>query len=275
MRNNIFKVVIFFCVSFVTALSILHFWYDEGHTVELITVQTTCSHTNSDEPVRMTINTPTPTPPPMLKRGKLTEDLGHRLLVEHELITEEYVPTLEEVFYAELDLIPEEELDIILSSGWDIILTDEDFGYENGFDMSICGLTLYDDKTIYVSASNWAIRRSTIHEVGHALDYELGYPSDTKEFREIFEEEKYNFTDCTSIGDNHEISDVYEYFASVYQNMILDYEETAAEVPKTVNFIETLIYNKLYKEQPMIKEGDQRHVERCHYRDKQQEIRQQ
>ena len=58
------------------------------------------------------------------------------------------------------------------------------------------------------------------------------------EFVEIFEEEKEFFTDCCSIGDGHEISDKYEYFASVYQNMILDYSDTKSEVPKTVEYIE-------------------------------------
>lgn len=153
-----------------------------------------------------------------------------------EEVEEEYVYTLQDQFDDELAMSA--QYDYLLEQGWDFILTSEDFGSDYGYTQSICGLTVYGERTVYIRESEWSIRRSTLHEVGHAVDYECGWASETPEFREIFDREKYNFTDCVSIGDGHEISNVNEYFASVYQNMILDYWGTVDEVPDTVDYIE-------------------------------------
>jgi hypothetical protein len=149
---------------------------------------------------------------------------------------EEYVYTLQDRFADELAMSA--QYDYLLEQGWDFILTSEDFGSDYGYTQSICGLTVYGERTVYIRESEWSIRRSTLHEIGHAVDYECGWASETPEFRDIFDREKYNFTDCVSIGDGHEISNVNEYFASVYQNMILDYWGTVDEVPDTVDYIE-------------------------------------
>lgn len=149
---------------------------------------------------------------------------------------EDYVYTLQDRFDDELAMSA--QYDYLLEQGWDFILTSEDFGGYYGYSQSICGLTVYGERTVYIREDEWSVRRSTLHEVGHAVDYECGWASETPEFRDIFNREKYNFTDCVSIGDGHEISNVNEYFASVYQNMILDYWGTVDEIPDTVDYIE-------------------------------------
>ena len=146
--------------------------------------------------------------------------------------------TAEERFEYELSLIPFDQLQFLRLRGWKIELTSMNLAAEYGYSSSICGITDYNKNIIYISSNSNTIRRATIHEVGHAIAYELGWVEETDEFVEIFEEEKEFFTDCCSIGDGHEISDKYEYFASVYQNMILDYSDTKSEVPKTVEYIE-------------------------------------
>lgn len=162
--------------------------------------------------------------------------------IEEEIEPEEdYEYTLQDRFDDELAMSA--QYDYLLEQGWDFILTSEDFGGYYGYSQSICGLTVYGERTVYIREDEWSIRRSTLHEVGHAVDYECGWASETPEFREIFDREKYNFTDCVSIGDGHEISNVNEYFASVYQNMILDYWGTVDEVPDTVDYIERQLGN--------------------------------
>ncbi len=153
-----------------------------------------------------------------------------------EEVEENY--TIEDIFNEEISNVPNEQLQFIYDNGWNFNITDENFGRYYGYTVSICGLTVYGEKTIYIRNNERAIHRSAIHELGHALDYEFNWASETDEFNEIFEREKYNFNDCVSIGDGHEISDVNEYWASVYQNIVLNYDETYTDVPETVEYIE-------------------------------------
>ena len=155
--------------------------------------------------------------------------------------SEEECYTIEDIFDEEISNVPNEQLQFIYDNGWTFNITDENFGSYYGYTVSICGLTVYDEKTIYIRDNERAIHRSVIHELGHALDYEFNWASETDEFNEIFEREKYNFNDCVSIGDGHEISDVNEYWASVYQNMILNYDATYEDIPETVEYIESYL----------------------------------
>lgn len=152
--------------------------------------------------------------------------------------TEPPAGTAEEMFQYELSLIPFEHLQFLKLRGWKIELTSKNLAEEYNYPSQICGMTDYNKRIIYISSNSATIRRSTIHEVGHAIAYELGWAEEKEEFLEIYEEEKDYFADVTSIGDGHETADIYEYFASVYQNMILNYQQTRSDVPKTVEYIE-------------------------------------
>ena len=152
--------------------------------------------------------------------------------------TEPPAGTAEEMFRYELSLIPFEHIQFLKLRGWKIELTTMNLEEEYNYSSQICGITDYNKRIIYIASNTATIRRSTIHEVGHAIAYELGWAEEKDEFIEIYEAEKDYFTDVTSIGDGHETADNYEYFASVYQNMILYYPQTRSDVPKTVEYIE-------------------------------------
>lgn len=173
-----------------------------------------------------TTPTATPSPTPMPSPTPTPEPLDPE------------VAALMYEFNQELALVPAHHLGFLKEKGWKIELTTKDLAAEYGYSSYICGITLYKEKIVYISATEYAIRRSTIHEIGHAIACQLGFVEVTDEFKEIYEDEKDYFSDCTSVGDGHEISSVYEYFASVYQNMILDYDDTKAEIPRTVAYIE-------------------------------------
>jgi hypothetical protein len=149
--------------------------------------------------------------------------------------------TAEELFDAEIALIPVNHLRYLADNGWTWCVTSMDLAAEFGYDVSVVGVTYYPGKVIYIADRSEVIRRATIHEFGHALAYQLGDVDETDEFYDIFYAERDNFHDCTSIGDGHEIMNTDEYFASVYQNMILNYDETYADVPRTVEYIERVL----------------------------------
>lgn len=182
------------------------------------------------------------------KQGHLTEDLGLSIedfdSLEPAVYEEDYSYeyTLDDMFRDELELIPSGHYELLIDSGWSIQLTDMDLADEYGYDVPIAGITDYDQKTIYVANRESAIRRATVHEVGHALSYEYGRVDLSGDFVALYDLEKSQFHDLTSIGDGHEIESSTEYFASVYQNMVFDLEGTYDDIPYTVDFIYGLLW---------------------------------
>ena len=181
------------------------------------------------------------------KKGSFTKEPTEYTItyIEHEIeVEEEYIepePTTEELLDEELSLLPEGFMDNLYDNGWVIELTDMDLSEEFDFPMRICGLTDYDTKTIYILDDPYYIHRVALHEVGHAFANECDNADLTKTFIKIYSEEQEYFEDCVSIGDGHETSDEREYFASVFQNIFLNYDETYENVPKSTEYIENLI----------------------------------
>ena len=139
----------------------------------------------------------------------------------------------------ELTLVPDYILNHLYNEGWSIDIADFDISEKYGYEMHVVGLTIYGEHQIWIT--DGYIRRTTIHELGHAIDFECDWASDTYEFYDLYVSEHRNFVDITSVGDGHEYSNAEEYFASVYQNMVLDYYGTYAEVPGTCAYIERVI----------------------------------
>lgn len=251
MKNALAKFIITLFIANLTAVVIL---IDNSDiTNSMTTVQVTAQETERKLPELIDLDSIDAKAAVLThKQGNFTIEASEEIIAKFtyaeepvEEPVEEYVyePTTEELLEAELDLLPDGLLEYLYDNGWEIELTDMNLSEEFDYPMSICGITLYDEKRIYITDGTYYIRRVTLHEVGHAFAYESGKMDLTKEFKEIYNEEKDNFVDCTSIGDGHETSDVREYFASVFQNMFLDYEETYNSVPETVNYIESIVYN--------------------------------
>lgn len=157
---------------------------------------------------------------------------------------EEKELTIQDLLDAELALVPEDDLQFLYDNGWSIELTDMDLAAEYGYSGSIVGITDYELNIIYIANREGAIRRAAIHEVGHALAAAYGGLDVTWEFINIYKEECEYFRDITSVGDGHEIESSKEYFASVYQNMCLDYERTVNDVPASVEYIERVLWEE-------------------------------
>ena len=131
--------------------------------------------------------------------------------------------------------IPKADYVLLCNRGWTIRKCDADIEKQYGFAYPIAGLTDYDMKVIYIKEDR--VERALLHEVGHALDYELGFVSETEEFKALYNIESLRFIDKTAVNDRHEICNEHEYFASVYQNIIINRGQTLKNVPKTVEYI--------------------------------------
>ena len=90
-----------------------------------------------------------------------------------------------------LALLPSNVKDAFLNDGWDIILTDMDLNltFYNGKYTEVLGNTIYGEGIIYIKSDEQAVNQAILHEIGHWLDFHLGYVADSDEFRTIFEKE--------------------------------------------------------------------------------------
>ncbi len=125
----------------------------------------------------------------------------------------------------------------LVDIGWKFVISGQRLADRFGYGMSIAGITEYGTKTIYLDNRSKVVNRATLHEIGHAVDAIAGWPSLSGEFAQIFEAEKYSFVDCTAVGDGHETSNVQEYFASVFQNAIINSGNCQRQAPRSYEFV--------------------------------------
>ena len=138
-----------------------------------------------------------------------------------------------------LNKIPQYILDNFKKDGWVINIINEDIVY-NGLNAS--GITTYADKIIDIKNNEGLIRSCIVHEVGHYFDCSLGFISESDEFlNNIYPEEKNNFNYTYTTSIKHEISDVYEYFASTFDEYIINPNGLKNDCPRTYEFMKNLI----------------------------------
>lgn len=81
----------------------------------------------------------------------------------------------------ELKKVPANVLQAFINSGWSFHVTpmDIDAVYFGGQYVAVMGVTVYNDKVIYLEDRMDAVQEAALHEMGHFVDCYLGYPSDT------------------------------------------------------------------------------------------------
>ena len=124
-----------------------------------------------------------------------------------------------------------------VEDGWHITISATPLMNRFGYSMSVAGLTNWDTNVIYIDNRISPIKRAILHELGHYIDECYGFPSQTSEFAEIYNAEKYNFVDCTAVGDGHEQSSTVEYFASVFHNAIINGTNCQAQAPRSYEYV--------------------------------------
>lgn len=141
-----------------------------------------------------------------------------------------------------LDYIPKSVIDSMIGNGWKIRLTNS---LPTVADVTVeyAGITISEDKTIYIKGNPVSVQNGLIHEVGHFVDAINGFLTLDDEFKLLYDEEKRSFKYTNSTDDGYEISNSTEYFACVFDEICINKENALENVPQTANTIISLIEN--------------------------------
>lgn len=118
-------------------------------------------------------------------------------------------------------------------------LLDIDVIVTNDIDASLSGVYKKKENTIYIRATKDSYSYTVIHEVAHALDVALFTPSTSGTFVEIYNKEKDNFKSTVKADWSHDISTIKEYYASAFQEFILNPDQLKENCPETYEFMDT------------------------------------
>lgn len=107
------------------------------------------------------------------------------------------------------------------------------------------GRTFFRFGVIQIANTDIWVERTTFHEVGHVIDDEsaIYYISSSKEFKDIYQEEKDAFRYV--VVDNYEyfVSSELEYFAQAFSEYMINPEGLKMFTPKTYEFIDRCVKN--------------------------------
>lgn len=132
--------------------------------------------------------------------------------------------------------LPHTVKDMLQDSNYRIYVVDS---IENN--ANIVGITYYGPRIILIKDDMYYVTRTMYHECGHVVDDKshILYASDTKEFKQIYLEERDNF----KVDNNYDyfVSDEHEYFASAFAEYMLNPTRLKENTPKTYEFIKKCI----------------------------------
>ncbi len=175
-------------------------------------------------------------------------------------VTGDWEPIKLVSFYAGLDMVDEEILDLYEEQDWVIILSD--IPYEELYKGGAAGLTSYGKKTIEITSVSGPdyLDDVTRHELGHYFDYAYGngnsWCSDSKEFGNMFKKYKKEENGGTNarglvydlLHDLEEVvyreyafTDVNEFFAESYEMYCAYPEQFKANYPDVYEYIDNLL----------------------------------
>lgn len=127
------------------------------------------------------------------------------------------------------------------NQGWRMYCTTKnlDRSYFGGQFGAVMGVTLYDDRLIYIEDRNDAVTEAPVHEFGHYYDYSLGFISHKGTFGSIFRAEQQAFRRAYGVPGyfNEE-----ELFAEAFwRYLTTDKAAFQAAVPQLYGFFQGLL----------------------------------
>ena len=143
--------------------------------------------------------------------------------------------------------VPEAVQRVLKNKGWNVYVTTDniDQKYFFGAYGSVSGVAVANSSTkgsfVAVENREKAVLNSVVHELGHAVDYELGYVSKTSEFQRIFSIERSRFVPTVGIDAAHATSSSQEYYASAFDEYFRNPGNLSARAPLTYNYIASTI----------------------------------
>ena len=133
-------------------------------------------------------------------------------------------------------------------SQWDIeVIGDQQLNYSygdgnEGDDLTLAGVTVYEISTIYLSDQGTLAENALNHEMGHFFDYSYYQltgvlPSQTNQFSFIYTQEGVE----SEIYEPYTVSSQAEYFAQSYKYYCEDKEDLGLFYPQTYAYINDLV----------------------------------
>lgn len=100
-----------------------------------------------------------------------------------------------------LTCVPKHILEGFKNRGWHMYCTSKNldrtfFGGQFG---AVMGCTVYEDHNIWLEDRQDAVTEGPVHELGHYVDYTLGWASHTGEFNQIFNAEQATFRNAFGV----------------------------------------------------------------------------
>lgn len=118
-----------------------------------------------------------------------------------------------------LALLPDGLMGEFRARGWAIVLTStRDLSAYVPGGGRIVGVTVFDEKRIYVEADVTVVAESLLHEMGHFADMSLGWPSGGEAFLGAFEGERAAYAEADERG----AGSAREAFAAVFNDICLE-----------------------------------------------------
>ncbi|MCR5746886.1 MAG: hypothetical protein K6G03_04190 [Lachnospiraceae bacterium] len=137
-------------------------------------------------------------------------------------------------YIADIESVESAVMSRLSSEGWKVILTTADLNklLFKGESSNVVGCTCTGTKEIYVSAGEYSY--CIYHELGHYIDYVLGWKSATDEFTSIYNSEKGNLTDYGQTSAE-------EFFAEVHMYMYLEPDTIAEKCPLAYEYVQNCV----------------------------------
>lgn len=140
----------------------------------------------------------------------------------------------------EIGKIPEPIMQQFQKCGWHMYVTDADINerFYHGKYSTVLGTTQYADKTIFIADTSDAAKDSTIHEIGHFVDYSNGFLSDQEEFKELYFSDVQNYIksyNAVCVRDRKEL------FAEVFWQYLIDPSKLQLISPSLYSYMKNTI----------------------------------
>ena len=181
-----------------------------------------------------------------------TEETAEQLKVESKTLKVYTTTGTTEEVIEQLELLPAEISKKL--AGWTIYadnkklyeIADENGEYNGTPIEYLGGISFKQSKVIFLNEEY--VNTSLLHEVGHAINYEYGFLSDTEEFKNIHELEKENFDCYVGDGDEeHCTKNESEYFAEAFHQYLLASDLLKEDCPATYEYIDSFLNNLVGK----------------------------
>lgn len=175
----------------------------------------------------------------------LAADFGYNLYASQQLHTSS------DYIYEALDTLPEAAMMDFYYEGWNIVTWNDTDAFMHAYGITppseyqdylertnshISGITDHQKKIVYIKTGNESgsgIFETTIHEMSHFIDDDLGNLSDTAEFDLL--KNHYRYISYDSYLDNRTSDyselNAQEYFATAFTDYILHYDYVADNYP--------------------------------------------